>query len=82
MIGLSAVVYCCFQLSLCLAGPIMRVGIYVHLFDRKLALTFFIQRLQTFFIFVMFLMFFNVFYFFGNVFSSMVLPAIRTFIHK
>jgi len=40
----------------------------VYLFCGKLLLTFFIQRLQTFFIFVTFFTFFNVFYFEWNVF--------------
>ena len=67
MIGLTAVVYSCFQIVSCWAYY-MRV---VYLFGGKLLLTFFIQRLQTFFIYVTFYVF-NVFLFWGNVFSSML----------
>jgi len=50
----------------------------VYLFSGKLLLTFFIQRLQTFFfIFVTFFTFFNVFYFEWNVFSSMMSVELR-----
>ena len=49
----------------------MRVG---NLFDGKLLLTFFIQRLETFFIFVTF---FNVFYFWGTFFHLWFTTAAR-----
>jgi len=46
----------------------MKVGISVYLSGRKLLLTFFIQRLQTFFYFCHVFNVFNVFLFWGNVF--------------
>jgi len=59
MIGLTAVVYSCFQIVSCWGSLSLRRKITVN--------GFFIQRLQTFF-YVTFFTFFNVFYFGGNVF--------------
>jgi len=59
MIGLSAAVYCCFQLSLYLSGP-TTVNVFYSTFT------------NVFFIFVTLFTFLNVFFYFGGRFSSMV----------
>jgi len=68
MIGLSAAVYCCFQLSSCLAAPIF-LG-YRHLSlsaRRKITVNVFIQRLQTFsFLFLSGFFTFLTFFIFGE----------------
>ena len=68
MIGLTAAVYSCFHLSLCRScwAYYMTVGIYIYLFGGKLLLTFFIQRLQAFFICVTFFTFLKRFFIFGE----------------
>jgi len=50
MIGLTTAVYCCFQLSLCLDGSIIREWAFKvsYLFGGKLLLTFFTQLSQMF----------------------------------
>jgi len=50
MIGLSAVVYCCFQLSLCLAGPIVsHLGLSVR---RKITVNVFLLNVYKRFLFL------------------------------
>jgi len=56
MIGLTAEVYCCFRLSLSLAGQ-EGIGIQVYLFGGKLLLTFLFNVYKRFVIFVTFLRF-------------------------
>jgi len=78
MIGLTAAVDCCLQLSLCLAGPIYtRIGTYVYLFGGKLPLAVLFNVYKRFLkkTFVTFFTFFNVF-------SSMVPCAPVRYINK
>ena len=74
-IGVSATVYCCFQLSLCLAGPTIYESRHLSLsVRRKITVNVFYSTFtNVFFIFVTFFLTFLTFFilggtFFGNVF--------------
>ena len=70
MTGLSAAVYCCFKLSLCLAGPIIRGQAFKFICSAENYANVFYSTFTNFFYFCHV---FNVLYFSGNVFLCQVI---------
>jgi len=69
MIGLTAAVYCCFQLSLCLAGPVYKSKHSSLSIRRKITVTVLYSTFTNVFLFLSrFVTFLTIFCIFGNVF--------------